>query len=95
MDQVGLGNGEAKTVGNGVGLRSYGRSRRPTVPSVSASAGTFCRPSPVAMTTPLKCGSIGSDGGPDPGVDVGVDVVAVVESTGLKLRKGGGTASER
>lgn len=47
------------------------------------------------ITTPLKCGSIESEGGPDPGVDVGVDVVAVVESAGLKFRKGEGATSER
>ena len=86
---------EWKESGNEIGSCSYGRSTRPTTLSVSTSAVAFCRPSPVAMTTPLKCGSIGSDGGPDPGVDVGVDVVAAVESAGLKFRNGEGATIER
>lgn len=81
-------------VGNGAGRAIYGRSRHSTTLSVSASTVAFCRPSPAAITTPLKCGSIGSDGGPEPGVDVGVDV-AVVDSAGLKFRKGEGATSER
>lgn len=68
--------------------------RHPTTLSVSASMVTFGRPSSVAITALLKCGSIGSDGGPDPGVDVGVEVVAVVESVGL-IRKGGCATSGR
>lgn len=94
-EQGASGVGEWRLVGNEIGSCSYGHSRCPTTLSVSASTVTFCRPSPVAMTTPLKCGSIGSDGGPDPGVDVGVDVVAAVESAGLKFRKGGGATSGR
>lgn len=54
--------------------------------AASASTVTFCRASTAAaITTPFRCGSIGSDGGPEPGVDVGVDVVAVVDSAWLKF----------
>jgi hypothetical protein len=42
----------------------------------------------------LRCGSIGSEEGPDAVVE-GVEVVAVVEVSGLKLRKGDGATKGR
>jgi hypothetical protein len=48
----------------------------------------------VPFPAPVKCGSMGSDCGPDP-VDVGVDVVAVAGASAPTVRKGDGATSGR
>lgn len=80
---------------------SHDLSNLPATPSASplacpksgSTVALFCLVS-AGATTALRCGSIGSEEGPDAVVE-GVEVVAVVEVSGLKLRKGDGATKGR
>src|ERR1700675_803449 len=98
-----LGSGESDR-----GPRSslnYPLSNLPTTPSASplacprsgsrVNAPRLSRDSLVPAAEVFKCGSIGSDPGPDPEADVGVEFVAVVCVSVVKVRKGEGATRGR